>query len=357
MNSEIVLNSIRIEELINCLCRHLDLQKCTIDILDNLKRHLNDNEDTLSGIEFKEKNILDKNGNLDASKGFVKIKEGGNGLIYKIDDNIVKITKIEDSFTDTDIKFFRYSFLSEAILGCILYCSSSCFPRLRINPFIKTTGLYVATCNVPDIRTGCTKICKKHILVLEPLEQNFNEFCKRNHLERILIKVVELMNILDYLQKTIQFTHNDLHSGNVMLTKKDEIKIIDYGAVKCDLSNCGYGISDICIKNFAYGDIISDKVEDSMMDIDVKFCDKHLLKNYSQDVRLFLSSIYQYLGTEIQVYIREKTNDYDRHIIPFFHNFYGSVIKNSDPNFYPETISRVIRSKYPRLEYTDVFKN
>jgi hypothetical protein len=153
--------------------------------------------------------------------------------------------------------------------------------------------------------------------------------------------IIEICQTLEYLQNTMSFSHNDLHSKNIMIDTNNKIKIIDYGSVKCDISGC-YKESNIklCAKNAIYYD---------------NFCENHKL-NKSHDLRLLLSSLIKSLPNKLQTEIINNMSEKTGTILTkrklykinqfgekqYFHNFY-KFYDVEDDFFTPNNIIKLIK--------------
>jgi serine/threonine protein kinase len=182
---------------------------------------------------------------------------------------------------------------------------------------------------------------------MEKLDISVKSLLQKQEFEIEKQFLIALMYVLYFLQQTTNFVHRDLHTGNVMLKKlnnlqkteifinnkkvteiftKYQIYLIDFGFSCLSFQKCNIDLPDV-----VSGD----------------FYDSHKCTNKSHDARLFCASLLfandAVLSQKLTNYLEKLLSRYTKlnkfsNFSSKNHFFYNEVIEIDDPNFYPENI-------------------
>ena len=344
-----ICNSLRIEHCTDSLLISIDslLKSDNMDIVYNLIKEIRSSVDTLTN--------MTRDGKLDPTV-YRLVGTGSFGEIYTVDElpnNVYKIPKSKDG-DDNDLVF--YQFMVEIFVGTMLWCSFQSLnieSRLRsipfgespYNPFVKTIDFFfesyindqgVIDRLVPVI--GMYRLDKSMCdigsrMMSATLFENIPGLHKDNMVidvdnmsddqyRKFLNAVYQTVVMIGYLQDSINFRHNDLHCGNVMVdnTNAKNIHFIDYGMSSFNLTQLGIDLT-VSVPNRNY--------------------EKNVITTKSQDVRMFMASVLPFLKDSIfKTRLINLFNTYVDYIVidenvPYFHNFYYKVQNINDFNFHP----------------------
>lgn len=365
----ITLERTFLPDLIKCVCSSLrfddiDDKESFLEMTKILEDFFirNDNKDLLKHMKETVLPIQALTKDRFLNNEYKPISVGGFGVIYESSGRIFKFpynrrglaaTRVEkkdgvvtiEGLNRVDINDIN-NFIEEILLGTVLYCSvQNCLSLFASNgvhnPFLKITKFYLTTTPQEDILIPMMEMEKleedmRSIITtlhdeyaLDATSEIVNRGCKR-----VVLLIYNFLGVLHYLQQQIDFIHNDLHIRNIMVDKDDNIRIIDYGMVECDLSSCNFGATKLC--NGKGGENC-----------------RYPSQSNSQDVRAFLASMYSIidflpdLRTTIYSYFKPYYTDGNEVVVPNFRKFCRNT--SDDPNFYPKAVQRLLRSLYPQM--------
>ena len=153
-------------------------------------------------------------------KDETKIKEGVYGKVYTDIDNSI----------DCVIKKCNNLCIDEMFIGLLLCCI---FMKEKYQPFPEIYLLF---------RDGTVKTKGSGIsCMLEKLETSLFDYIVENiEKPEIFIPIlIQICDLLEYLQENFKYMHGDLHSSNVLLNKNNNPKFIDAGVTSLDLTKIG----------------------------------------------------------------------------------------------------------------------
>lgn len=153
-------------------------------------------------------------------KDETQIKEGVYGKVYMdidIQNNSV-------------IKKCNNLCIDEMFIGLLLCCI---FMKEKYQPFPEIYLLFRDGTVKPK---GCGISC-----ILEKLEISLFDYIVENiEKPKIFIPIlIQICELLEYLQENFKYIHGDLHSSNVLLNKNKNPKFIDAGVTSLDLTKIG----------------------------------------------------------------------------------------------------------------------
>ncbi len=248
-------------------------------------------------------------GLLDIIKDETQIKEGAYGKVYMnffINDIHIKVPD------DCVIKECNNLCIDEMFIGLLLCCI---FTKEKYQPFPEIYFL------VRD-KTIKTKGCGISS-ILEKLEISlFDCILKNIETPEIFIPIlIQICDVLEYLQENFKYMHGDLHPCNVLLDKNSNPKFIDAGVTSMDLTKIGLKMRVISESGPAYK--------------------KKYTKAY--DLRLLFGKIFNDIYCQMG-HIKNSFSDYLNGLFDktkIEHDFYK--IMDDDTNFHPLVIKEKLK--------------
>ena len=233
--------------------------------------------------------------------------------------------------SQTSMESLNYYFFRENIIHSLLYCN---IPKYipKIYNIIKGTD---------------NKISESLLLIIQKLDCDILNFFENNN--KSYIRELNMIGLIAHILSTFQnkfklFLHNDLHTGNIMLSYSDKIiktKVSKdfylhnkYKLYLIDFGFCCVKINDMICVNKKNIKIYNRCHDMRLCLISILY---HLNDSISMRLKSWLKKLFKSYTNTLKFKNLIRKDIYKAHLY-----FYDDVYENIDENFYPENILKYI---------------